>query len=318
MSCQAVEEGPPFPAQQELSPPKQQRQRGQEITSALSDRLLPEGCPGCLPQKRLVASVLLPPPPLARARGMGHPPLCAQGCTSSTHMPTCSPASQGNLGVPHKTHWTQASLMNSALGQLQDHEGLLGQLQEESSALSKHKVCLAKRPAVVSRSARLPPLGRLPWEIQSLAISAADCCLATLCPEVCSEGEVLNMDLLCRHDSHSGRVILLSVYAQDLLSLAHCFPRCCPSYPPTLLPGLPNMTTKIMKSVPVVKSTTCAQFSCSKHLQQVPQLAAPALSQPGLVQQALAPYPPPAALLAPVEVQNPRTNARSARLPMCR
>lgn len=115
-------------------------------------------------------------------------------------------------------------------------------------------------------------------------------------PEVCSEGEVLNMDLLCRHDSHSSRVILLSVCAQDLLFLAHCFSCCCPSYPPTLLPGLPNMTMKIIKSVPVVKSTTCAQFSCSKHLQQVPQLAAPALSSQAWSSRRLLLTPPPALL----------------------
>lgn len=50
------------------------------------------------------------------------------------------------------------------------------------------------------------------------------------------------------------------------------------------------MSMKIMNSVPILKSTTCAQISCLGNLQQVPQLAAPALSQPNLVQQAAEPY----------------------------
>lgn len=130
-----------------------------DIAPASSDHLLPEGCLGCLPQKRLVASVLLLPPLVVRVRGMGHPPLRAQVCNSSTCTPNCSPASQGNLGVSHKTHWTQATLMSSALGQHQDHKGLLDELQEECSALSKCKVCLAKRLEVASRSSMFPPLG---------------------------------------------------------------------------------------------------------------------------------------------------------------
>lgn len=105
---------------------------------------------------------------------MRHPPLHAQGCTSSTHTLTRSPASQGNLGVPHKTHWTQPFLMTSAFGQLQDLEGALGQLQEEHLSLFKRKVHLAKGPEVASRSLRLPSLGQPPWEIQSLPVSAAD------------------------------------------------------------------------------------------------------------------------------------------------
>lgn len=83
---------------------------------------------------------------------------------------------------------------------------------------------------------------------------------------------------------------MLSVCAQDLPFLAHCFPCYCTSNLPILLPGLPNMSMKIMKAVPILKSTTCAQISCLNPLQQVPQLAAPALSQPVLVQQAVEPY----------------------------
>lgn len=49
--------------------------------------------------------------------------------------------------------------MTSVLTELQVYEGLLGQLQEEYSALFRHKVCLAKMLVVASRSPRLPPLG---------------------------------------------------------------------------------------------------------------------------------------------------------------
>lgn len=86
-------------------------------------------------------------------------PVCAQGCTSSTYTPSLSPPSQGSSGVPHSTNWDRAHLVTSTLGQLQDHRGLLGQLQEEHSASFKHKAHLAKRPMVASRSPRLPPLG---------------------------------------------------------------------------------------------------------------------------------------------------------------
>lgn len=47
---------------------------------------------------------------------------------------------------------------------------------------------------------------------------------------------------------------------------------------------------KITKAVPILKSPTCARISCLNHLQQVPQLAAPALFQPDLVQEAVEPY----------------------------
>lgn len=46
----------------------------------------------------------------------GCSPLRAQGCTSSTCAPTHCPASQGNLGIPHETCWTQDSFMTPALG----------------------------------------------------------------------------------------------------------------------------------------------------------------------------------------------------------
>lgn len=150
--------GLPIPAQGEHSLPEQHRQHGWEIKPAPSHCLLPEGCLGCLPWKRLVACIPLPPPTVIRARYL---PLRARGCASSTHMPPCSSASQENLGAPHKTQWTQATLMTSALGQLQDHEGLLGQLQKERSALCKSKVHLAKRPVMAFRSPRLPSLGQL-------------------------------------------------------------------------------------------------------------------------------------------------------------
>lgn len=164
--------GSPFPALGELSPPEQRRQHRRDIALTPSDPVLPESCPGCLPQKRLVA--FIPPPPPPTAGGRGRPPLHAQGCASGTRTPTRSPASQGTWVSPTKLTGLRPFSMTSALGQLQDHEGLLGQLREGRSAFSKREVRLAKKPAVASRSRRRPPLGRVPWGIQPLAVSAAD------------------------------------------------------------------------------------------------------------------------------------------------
>lgn len=74
---------------------------------------------------RLLAARRLPGLPATEKAGglrpassstTGCSPLRAQGCASSTRMPTHCPASQGNLGIPHETCWTQDSLMTPALG----------------------------------------------------------------------------------------------------------------------------------------------------------------------------------------------------------
>lgn len=77
---------------------------------------------------------------------------CASACLGIHLQHTHSPDFQGNLGVLQKAHWTQAPLMTSALSKLQDYDGLLGQLQEEYSALFSHRVCLVKMLVVASRA----------------------------------------------------------------------------------------------------------------------------------------------------------------------
>lgn len=82
--------------------------------------------------------------------------LCKARDTSPAHP---LPRLPRELGCPPKISLAQVPLITSVLTELQVYEGLLGQLQEEYSALLRHKVCLAKMLVVASRSPRLPPVG---------------------------------------------------------------------------------------------------------------------------------------------------------------
>lgn len=116
------QEGTAHLSRAKVSPPEQHRQRGQEITSTPSHCLLPEGCPGCLPGKKLVPCILLSPSPVERLRGMGCSLLHYQGCTSSTpHLLSSLPK---ELGYPPQNSLDSDLFMTSAPGHLQDQKGL--------------------------------------------------------------------------------------------------------------------------------------------------------------------------------------------------